>query len=213
MRLLLVRYTSFRPFYLVVFFSILIAHESTVQAWVSTCYHPNAARIHETTTVTFHRWCPNKVLPLAHARKNNERQKHQLVRVGLAAASGEDDTSSSDNQNTENNHKSTGRAGGRKRRKSAKNPRKKEKQSPRSIGMLPAVLLLSGVLLVLLKGILFDNVSGDPSFVYYESSVYESLTYGTDGRVETSRRESFRSNIPSLMEQSTSPAATTIHRI
>jgi len=59
---------------------------------------------------------------------------------------------------------------------------------------IPAILLT----LLLFKRIFFG--AGDPSFVYYESSVYESSVYRGDGRVETSRKESFKSNIPSLVE-------------
>lgn len=58
------------------------------------------------------------------------------------------------------------------------------------------------VLRVLLGG-LFGGAGGgsdtNPGYVYYQSSVYESRIIGSDGRVETARKESVRSNIPSLV--------------
>ena len=59
--------------------------------------------------------------------------------------------------------------------------------------------ILAPILLlwVLFKSLFFGS---DPSYVYYQSSVYESRSYGADGRVDTSRKESFRSNIPGLVE-------------
>lgn len=55
------------------------------------------------------------------------------------------------------------------------------------------------IVLLLLKGTF--SFGSDPSFVYYESSVYESRVYNNNGQLETSRKESFRSNIPGLVEQ------------
>lgn len=57
--------------------------------------------------------------------------------------------------------------------------------------------------LLFLKGVL--DFGNDSSFAYYESTVYESRVYNSDGRMETSRKESFRSNIPSLAERLASP--------
>jgi hypothetical protein len=39
------------------------------------------------------------------------------------------------------------------------------------------------------------------SYVFYQSSVYESRVYTSDGKVETKREESIRSNLPSLLER------------
>lgn len=38
---------------------------------------------------------------------------------------------------------------------------------------------------------------GSPGYVFYESNVYESRVYKPDGNVETSRRESFKTNLQS----------------
>mmetsp|Transcript_28620 Transcript_28620/g.62331 ORF Transcript_28620/g.62331 Transcript_28620/m.62331 type:complete len:379 (-) Transcript_28620:150-1286(-) len=64
---------------------------------------------------------------------------------------------------------------------------------------LPIALLLA-LLKLLLNG-MFDPSPATPggNFVYYQSSMYESRIVGADGNVETTRRESMRSNIPSLM--------------
>ena len=105
----------------------------------------------------------------------------------------------STNNDNQPESKTGGRAGGRKSKKNKVDKRRRQQQGRGNHTLwwqIPAVLLS----LLLLKGILFD--SSDHSFVYYESSVYESRTYNSDGRVETSRKENFRSNIPSLVEQS-----------
>ena len=59
-------------------------------------------------------------------------------------------------------------------------------------------ILLAAVVLKLLFGNLFGGPS--PNVVYYSSSVYQSTIY-KDGNVETSRKESFESNIPGLVER------------
>jgi hypothetical protein len=48
---------------------------------------------------------------------------------------------------------------------------------------------------------LFDASSPSPNFVYYQSSVIERRVVGPDGTVETSRKESFKSNLPDLVRQ------------
>jgi hypothetical protein len=40
-----------------------------------------------------------------------------------------------------------------------------------------------------------------PSYVYYQSSVIESRILGFDGNVQTSRKETFKSNIPDLVRE------------
>lgn len=54
-----------------------------------------------------------------------------------------------------------------------------------------------------LLGILFGFGGGggsdNPSYVYYQSTVYESRSISSDGKVERIRRESMKSNIPSLI--------------
>jgi hypothetical protein len=48
---------------------------------------------------------------------------------------------------------------------------------------------------------LLDGSSPSPNFVYYQSSVIERRVVGPDGTVETSRKESFKSNLPDLVRQ------------
>lgn len=68
---------------------------------------------------------------------------------------------------------------------------------------VPAILLAA--LIFFLSG----TIGGD-DFVYYESTVYESRIYNTNnGQVERSRKESFKSNIPSLVEQRSSSSLDT----
>ena len=56
---------------------------------------------------------------------------------------------------------------------------------------------------VFFRLLFFGNLFGgsSPNVVYYSSSVYQSTTYKADGNVETSRKESFESNIPGLVEK------------
>jgi hypothetical protein len=63
----------------------------------------------------------------------------------------------------------------------------------------PFVLPFLGLILtsVLIFGV---NRATGPSFVFYESSVYESRSYNSERGIETIRRESFRSNIPGLVD-------------
>ena len=84
------------------------------------------------------------------------------------------------------------RIGGRKQRKLAKGSEGKQ-------GFPFWVFAASILSVFLLKGAY--DFGFDSSFVYYESTVYESRVYNSDGRVETSRKESVRSNIPSLAER------------
>jgi hypothetical protein len=99
-----------------------------------------------------------------------------------------------------------GRAGGRAPRKARIiKPRRAEGLATLTKSFL---LPLLGLYLVfrLLLGSLFSSPSS--SFVYYESSVYESRTYSADGKVETSRKESVRSNLPGLVERQATQSPT-----
>ena len=98
--------------------------------------------------------------------------------------------------------KKSGRTGGRRRKRIMTLPSKKKNKS--SGGILQSSWFRAGVPLVailfLLKT-LFGSLFGNGSdYVYYQSSVYESRVYTPDGRVETARKESVQSNIPSLMD-------------
>ena len=56
-------------------------------------------------------------------------------------------------------------------------------------------------MLAALKFLLDGLGGGDGGVVYYSSRVYQSTTYSRDGRVETTRKEDFRSNVPGLAER------------
>ncbi len=63
---------------------------------------------------------------------------------------------------------------------------------------IPLLILLS--LLKGLFGFLFGRGAGsDQSYVYYQSTVYESRTYNADGEMERIRKESVKSNVPSMI--------------
>ena len=47
----------------------------------------------------------------------------------------------------------------------------------------------------------FGGTGPSPNFVYYQSSVIELRVISPDGYVETSRKESFKSNLPDLVRQ------------
>ena len=64
-----------------------------------------------------------------------------------------------------------------------------------------AIPLLAALLFLQM---LFGGIGGlisPGSYVFYQSSVYESRVYTPDGKVETKREESIRSNVPSLLEK------------
>jgi hypothetical protein len=54
--------------------------------------------------------------------------------------------------------------------------------------------------LLLLKTLFGSLFGGGSDYVYYQSSVYESSVYTSDGKVEMAHKESVQSNIPSLMD-------------
>lgn len=58
------------------------------------------------------------------------------------------------------------------------------------------------IMIVALRLILFGGGSTDnPNVVYYSRSVYQSTSYTKDGKVETTRKENFQSNVPELVKQ------------
>lgn len=98
------------------------------------------------------------------------------------------------NNDDKNKSLSSGRAGGRRRAPKKKNDEKKG---------VPGWLIGAGIPLLVLwlvVGNLFGGGS-DSSFVYYQSSVYESSIMGENGQVERSRKESVRTNVPSLLPE------------
>ena len=101
---------------------------------------------------------------------------------------------------------SVARAGGRKRKGGRKQkPKSVTKDAEDSGGIFSTIqqlllpLFLVSLILKLLFGFLFGGNS-NPNVVYYSSSVYQSTTYTRDGNVETTRKESFNSNIPGFVE-------------
>ena len=60
-------------------------------------------------------------------------------------------------------------------------------------------LCLLALLLRFLFG-MFGGSASNPNVVYYSRSTYQSTTYAPDGKVETTRKEDFRSNIPGLVD-------------
>jgi hypothetical protein len=108
--------------------------------------------------------------------------------------------SQEDDENSHQPSKNTpGRAGGRA-------PRKPRIIKPRRAKGL-ATLSKSFLLPLLGLCLVFRLLLGSSSFVYYESSVYESRTY-VDGKVETSRKESVRSNVPGWVERQATQSPT-----
>lgn len=96
---------------------------------------------------------------------------------------------------------SSARLGGRKRKALVTKNDKDDDDDKNMQKFKKWATLLAPILVacVLLKSLLFGG-GDNPSYVYYQSSIYESRTYGADGQLETSRKESFRSNIPALIE-------------
>mmetsp|Transcript_20793 Transcript_20793/g.34371 ORF Transcript_20793/g.34371 Transcript_20793/m.34371 type:complete len:210 (-) Transcript_20793:123-752(-) len=92
---------------------------------------------------------------------------------------------------------STGRVGGR--RISPKNDGKKKKKKG---GFVPGCLVVAAVPLLILW-LMFQSIfgRGNDSYVYYQSSVYESSVVGESGKIERSRKESVRTNVPSLLPE------------
>ena len=103
--------------------------------------------------------------------------------------------SSASTANTKNSKSRIGPLGGRKRKKAL--PPKKEKKNFLTLWNISGLILF----LLLAKSIFLDGFSANSNFAYYESSVYETRMYNSEGKLETSRKESFRSNIPSLVER------------
>jgi hypothetical protein len=94
---------------------------------------------------------------------------------------------------------SAARAGGRSRVIITLQRKKNETSTILSLGQR---LILPVVGLWILFQFIFGGLTSTSSnFVYYESSVHETRMYNNNGKVETSRQERIRSNIPGLMER------------
>ena len=98
------------------------------------------------------------------------------------------------------------RAGGRAERRRQPLIRDKMKRSP-IVAIIPGAALGVALLLLLLNSLSSFGLrkSTSSNFVFYESSVYESRVYNSEkGKVETSRKESIRTNLPELVNQKVS---------
>jgi len=106
------------------------------------------------------------------------------------------DTSSSNGHDHGGKKKaSVARVGGRRSGVSRSN-----KNSSKEVPGLVKFGALAAVAVFLLQAFLGWFSGGtSPSYVYYQSSIYESRTLGTDGQMETTRKESVRTNVPSLI--------------
>lgn len=90
------------------------------------------------------------------------------------------------------------RVGGRARRKS---PIRKVDKLPKIPGWLKTFALPIAIVWILGQ-VLFGRGDTSSDYYYYQSSVYESSVYGSDGRVDTARKSSVRSNVPGLIDRS-----------
>ena len=57
------------------------------------------------------------------------------------------------------------------------------------------------IMTVALRLIFGGGSTDNPNVVYYSRSVYQSSLYTKDGKVETTRKENFQSNVPELVKQ------------
>jgi len=94
---------------------------------------------------------------------------------------------------------SSKRAGGRVKNKN------KDKGEEAKYNSNPIVNFASKVLALLLllkvaSSLLFGGFSNSGNFVYYESSTYEMTTRNADGKIETTRKQSIKSNLPGLKQ-------------
>jgi hypothetical protein len=68
-------------------------------------------------------------------------------------------------------------------------------------GKLLLCLASASLLWVLFLSRLFTSNTSTPTYVYYQSSVIESQMIKSDGNIERSRTETFKSNLPDLVRQ------------
>lgn len=125
------------------------------------------------------------------------------VAVLYANPSGDEDISTESSSPDDPGHdgkktKSVARFGGRRSGVRRSTP-ESAKDLPGFV-KLGASAALAVALFRALLGVLFGGAgSAPPSYVYYQASMYESRTLGPDGKMETTRKESVRSNVPSLI--------------
>lgn len=93
---------------------------------------------------------------------------------------------------------SAARIGGRKKQKIRREDIITKNDGPLAFIRQLAIPIL---FVALFLRLLFGNLFGGSNVVYYSSTVYQSTTYSRDGNIETRTKESFKSNIPGLVEK------------
>jgi len=133
------------------------------------------------------------------------RQLRVSPKLSLSALDENDGLSGTNDQNANNDSeknidRSFKKIGGRVVRQSNMAPDTDEDTKPprkRRWGFIAVPILA----VLLMFNVLFGAGGGGGSnYVYYQSSVYESRVVMPDGRIDTTRKESIRSNVPALLE-------------
>ena len=126
-------------------------------------------------------------LDVTHPHHNIRRNANQV-----------DDDSSAYEEDKSKKQYTVARAGGRRPR-SQKQTDNNPKIALFRQWALPLLCMIA--ILRLLFGVMFGSTNSNPNVVYYSRSVYQSTTYNQDGNIETKRKESVQSNVPSLIEK------------
>lgn len=141
--------------------------------------------------------------PHSFVRITNYHHHHHGTSLALWEGSDSNDksskTSDTDNNDVTETKGAVGRAGGRRRRLFGTSQPKRGRGWN---GLVPAVVLFS---LLLIFVPIFGGGGSDSSpqsVYYYQSSSFESRVYNSDGSVQTTRKESVQTNMPSLLEGS-----------
>ena len=120
----------------------------------------------------------------------------------VTGGNGNDDDDDDDDNGANKKKNSIARAGGRSKTDSAPTTPTTSSQIPlkalfatikKVIPILISLSIIKGFL-----GFLFSGFGGRSNVIYYQSTVYESTTFDENGQMEQTRKESFKSNIPSL---------------
>lgn len=113
--------------------------------------------------------------------------------------SNDDNSSSNKEDDSIIPSKSTRRAGGRVRNKIRPSKKDPAESPPKLPGWVKTIIIPVAALWILSQLIFGgESTSSSPNYYYYQSSVYQSSVYGPDGRVDTAKKESVRTNMPGL---------------
>ena len=144
---------------------------------------------------------------LSRYSKNPDITRHQIsgfVKDDDSSYENEGETDADDSTNKSKKQYTVARAGGRRPRSQKQTNIPKTNNGNDNIFALfrqwALPLLCLTAILRLVFG-MFGSTNSNPTVVYYSRSVYQSTTYTQDGNVETKRKESFQSNVPSLVEK------------